>query len=121
MVFRSPQKSKRKRNPSRSPNRRNPSSSPNKRRKVEEWECPICFEGQETGVLEVSKCGHVFHEKCIDHLVKLKKYKCPLCRKRLFAKKSSSSSSNDDSDNSGPKKVWNPFPGYKNNMLYSIR
>ena len=30
------------------------------------------------------ECGHVYHDKCIDHWFKIKKKKsCPLCRKTI--------------------------------------
>jgi len=43
-------------------------------------ECPICQEG----VVDVkTKCGHYFHQKCLENWCKISK-SCPMCRNKQF-------------------------------------
>lgn len=43
-------------------------------------ECPICLDIMGVGI--VLRCGHVFHEKCIESW-KLRNESCPICRTPL--------------------------------------
>jgi hypothetical protein len=55
--------------------------------KYDQKTCTICFNEfadqraiQESGKLIKTKCGHIFHEKCLNNWLK-KKNNCPLCKK----------------------------------------
>jgi hypothetical protein len=54
----------------------------------EKVECPICLDIIETDRLDTLKCGHNFHEDCLDTLKQTNKDKkcceCPLCRKKFY-------------------------------------
>ena len=42
--------------------------------------CNICFDDYESGDgLRVLPCGHRFHIECVDHWLRSKSLKCPLC------------------------------------------
>lgn len=48
--------------------------------------CPICFKTyKKTQVNEclLLKCGHIFHEKCIETWVNMR-HNCPICKSRAF-------------------------------------
>ena len=51
-------------------------------RDSEDETCSIClmeFEGEDV-VSQLSKCGHVFHMKCIEKWLDCNNFTCPLCR-----------------------------------------
>lgn len=46
-------------------------------------ECAICLEKIESDDLKTGKCGHNFHQCCIDKWCKAGNKKCPMCRKKF--------------------------------------
>ena len=49
--------------------------------RVDESECPICFEAMDLAKIVVTPCcGHSFHGRCMH----LSGWRCPLCRGILF-------------------------------------
>lgn len=49
--------------------------------KEDEKVCSICLlDFEENQEISISECKHIFHEKCIDNWLKIKR-KCPLCNK----------------------------------------
>ena len=53
------------------------------RKSKEKIECPICLERIESDDLKTGRCGHNFHQECIDIWLREGKNKCPLCVKRF--------------------------------------
>jgi hypothetical protein len=49
----------------------------------EKIECPICLERIESDDLKTGKCGHNFHQCCIDIWLEASKKKCPLCKTKF--------------------------------------
>ncbi len=45
-------------------------------------DCPICLESLKDEDVYISKCNHVFHNKCIDQWFN-KDNRCPICRTKL--------------------------------------
>ena len=43
-------------------------------------ECAICFEALDSNLIAPIKCGHIFHEKCLETWKKSNQSICPLCR-----------------------------------------
>tara|TARA_Y100000114_G_scaffold118141_1_gene112603 strand:- start:202 stop:609 length:408 start_codon:yes stop_codon:yes gene_type:complete len=46
-------------------------------------ECAICLERIDSKTLKTTKCGHNFHEKCLQQWTNTDKKDCPVCRKKL--------------------------------------
>lgn len=47
-------------------------------------ECPICFDALTAGSSVVPRCGHMFHESCLEDSMKISACdKCPVCRAPL--------------------------------------
>jgi hypothetical protein len=49
----------------------------------EKVECAICLERISSDDLKTGKCGHNFHQACVDEWMKEGNKKCPLCRKKF--------------------------------------
>ena len=53
-------------------------------KKKEGYECSICLENiKKNEDINILKCGHIFHYKCIEELLDHKDNKCPNCRSDL--------------------------------------
>lgn len=46
-------------------------------------ECAICLKKIESDDLKTGKCGHNFHQCCIDKWCEAGNKKCPMCRKKF--------------------------------------
>ena len=46
-------------------------------------ECAVCLERIESDDLKTGKCGHNFHQCCIDKWCEEGNKKCPICRKKF--------------------------------------
>ena len=46
-------------------------------------ECAVCLERIESDDLKTGKCGHNFHQDCIDEWCSQGNKKCPICRKKF--------------------------------------
>ena len=52
----------------------------------EEDNCPICLNPLTAGAVQRTKCGHLFHKKCLDQLEENGFDTCPICRASLAVK-----------------------------------
>ena len=53
----------------------------NNRQKKDDYECTICLENIKLNQdINILKCRHIFHYKCIENLVDHKINRCPNCR-----------------------------------------
>jgi Ring finger domain len=49
-------------------------------------ECPICYDDLDETARIIGKCGHIYHENCLNDLIKRRLNKCPLCREPISYK-----------------------------------
>jgi len=45
-------------------------------------DCSICLEPLKNNII-ITKCNHIFHNKCIELMINNRHNKCPLCRRKL--------------------------------------
>ena len=45
-------------------------------------ECPICYEPH--GEMEILRCGHIFHQQCLNHWRVTRDFTCPMCRQEII-------------------------------------
>ena len=50
-------------------------------------ECPICYDELDETARIAGKCGHIFHENCLNNLIEKNIQKCPICRQPITYKK----------------------------------
>ena len=52
------------------------------------WQCPICWDDDETQLIRATRCqpvNHLYHERpCLEELLKRGANTCPLCRQNMF-------------------------------------
>lgn len=46
-------------------------------------DCPICMCEIDSETLKTGKCGHNFHQDCVDQWIATGNRKCPQCRKKF--------------------------------------
>ena len=50
--------------------------------KDDTYECSICLDADQN--FKILKCGHIFHERCIDRWMMISRGVCPLCKTSIY-------------------------------------